>query len=124
LLAGFAAVALLLAAVGVYGIVAQSVAQRTPEIGLRMALGATPATALKLVFGEGLRLTVAGVAAGLAAAIGLARLMRSLLYGIGPLDPVAFLLAAMALLGLAALACLIPAWRATRIEPLEALRHD
>jgi putative ABC transport system permease protein len=124
LLAGFAAVALLLAAVGVYGIVAQSVAQRTPEIGLRMALGAAPATALKLVFGEGLRLTLAGLIAGLAAAIGLARFMRSLLFDIGPLDPLAFLLATLALLSLAALACLIPAWRATRIEPLEALRHD
>jgi ABC-type antimicrobial peptide transport system permease subunit len=110
--------------VGVYGIVAQSVALRTPEIGLRMALGATQSTALKLVFGEGMRLTLIGAAVGIAAAAALARLMKNLLYGIAPLDPVVFLLAAVALIALAALACLAPAWRATRIEPLEALRHD
>jgi predicted permease len=124
LLAAFSGVALLLAAVGVYGIVAQSVALRTPEIGLRMALGATQSTALKLVFGEGMRLTLIGAAVGIAAAAALARLMKNLLYGIAPLDPVVFLLAAVALIALAALACLAPAWRATRIEPLEALRHD
>ncbi|HYV63568.1 MAG TPA: FtsX-like permease family protein, partial [Bryobacteraceae bacterium] len=79
---------------------------------------------LKLVFGEGMRLTLIGAAVGIAAAAALARLMKNLLYGIAPLDPVVFLLAAVALIALAALACLAPAWKATRIEPLEALRHD
>jgi putative ABC transport system permease protein len=120
----FAALAMALAAVGVYGIVAQSVAQRTSEIGLRMALGSTPGGALKLVFTQGLRLTLAGTAAGVIASAALARAMQSLLFGVNPLDPVAFALAAFALIALAAGATLIPAWRATRVDPLEALRHD
>jgi putative ABC transport system permease protein len=124
LLAVFAGLALALAAVGVYGIVAQSVAQRTAEIGLRMALGSTPAGALGLVFGDGLKLTLVGVVAGLAGAVGMARAMKSLLFAVQPLDPIAFGLAAVVLVALASAACLIPAWRATRIDTVVALRSE
>ena len=94
LLAGFALAALLLAGVGIYGTVSQAVAQRTQEIGVRMALGASPGAVLRLVFGEGLRLMAAGLLAGGAAAAGLAWLMRGMLFEVRPLDPVAFLAAA------------------------------
>ena len=124
LLSGFAAAALLLAAVGVYGTVAQTVAQRTGEIGLRMALGASPAAALYLVFRDGLRLTLAGMAIGGVAAALLTRLMRNLLFEIRPLDVPAFALASLALAAIALLACYIPARRATRIDPLTALRQE
>jgi predicted permease len=124
LLSGFAAAALLLAAVGVYGTVAQTVAQRTSEIGLRMALGASPGAALYLVFRDGLRLTLAGMAIGAAAAALLTRLMRNLLFEIRPLDVEAFALALLTLAGIALLACYIPARRATRIDPLTALRQE
>jgi predicted permease len=124
LLTGFAIAALLLAAVGIYGTVAQSVAGRTAEIGLRMALGATPRSALFLVFQDGLRLTIAGIVLGSAAAAGLTQLMRKLLFEVRPLDLAAFAMAALALGGIALLACYIPARRATRIDPLEALRQE
>jgi putative ABC transport system permease protein len=123
LLSGFAVAALLLAAVGIYGTVSQSVAQRTPEIGLRMALGASPAAALGLVFRQGLQLAVAGIAIGAAAAAGLTRVMGNLLFEVRPLDPVAFGAAAGVLAGIAALACYVPARRATRVDPLVALRE-
>jgi len=123
LLAGFALAALLVAGVGIYGIVSQAVAQRTAEIGLRMALGATPADVLGLVFREGARLMGAGIAAGLAAAAGLAWLMRGMLFGMGPLDPAAFLAAAATLAMFALSACYIPARRATRVDPIAALRE-
>jgi putative ABC transport system permease protein len=122
LLAGFALAALLVAGVGIYGMVAQAVAQRTAEIGLRMALGASPAAVLRMVFSEGARLMGAGIAAGSAAAAGLAWLMRGMLFGMGPLDPVAFAAAAVTLAGFAALACYVPARRATRVDPVVALR--
>jgi len=124
LLSGFALAALLLAAVGVYGTVAQAVAQRTPEIGLRMALGASPGGALLLVFRDGLRLTVAGLVLGTAAAAALTQLMRNLLFEVRPLDAAAFAMALVALAGIAMLACYIPARRATRIDPLAALRQE
>jgi predicted permease len=124
LLSAFALTALLLAAVGVYGAVAQSVTQRTPEIGLRMALGASPAAALLLALGQGIRLAVAGIAIGAAAAAGLAQLMRKMLFEVQPLDPAAFAAAAVALAAFAALASYVPARRAARINPLEALRRD
>ena len=123
LLAGFALAALLVAGVGIYGIVSQAVAQRTAEIGLRMALGATPADVLGLVFRAGARLMGAGIAAGLAAAAGLAWLMRGMLFGMGPLDPAAFLAAAATLAMFALAACYIPARRATRVDPIAALRE-
>jgi predicted permease len=123
LLSAFALTALLLAVVGVYGAVAQSVTQRTPEIGLRMALGASPAAALRLALGQGIRLAAVGIAIGAAAAVGLAQLMRKMLFEVQPLDPVAFTAAALALAVCAALASYVPARKAARIEPLAALRR-
>jgi putative ABC transport system permease protein len=124
LLTAFAVAALLLAAVGVYGIVAQSVAQRTREIGLRMALGARPAAALRLMALDGLRSMLPGLAVGVAGAVGLTRTMRSVLFEVGPLDPVVFAAAAVTLGLCGALACYVPARRATRVDPLAALRHE
>jgi predicted permease len=124
LLSGFAFAALLLAGVGIYGIVSQSVAQRTREIGIRIALGSPPAAARALLFREGMRLASIGVILGLAAAAGLTRLMRNLLFGVDPFDPAAFALAAAVLASCAALACYAPARRCTRVDPLTALRQD
>jgi len=124
LLTGFAAAALILAGVGVYGTVSQSVVQRTQEIGLRMALGASPGSALRLVLGQGVRLTAAGLMAGSVGAFGLARGMRSMLFAIGPMDAVAYLEAALLLAVFAGLACYFPARRATRVDPLVALRSN
>ena len=123
LVGAFAALALVLAALGLYGVVAYSVARRTQEIGVRIALGATGPGVLRLVVGQGMRLVAAGVAAGLAGAWGVTRLLASLLYGVSPTDPVAFSLAAV-LLGLVALlAAALPAWRASRLDPMTALRR-
>jgi len=124
LLAGFAAAALLLAAVGVYGTVSQAVAQRTREIGVRMALGSSPGEALLLVLGNGMRMAAWGIAIGGLAAAELTRLMRKLLFEVQPLDPVAFAGAALVLVLVAAAACYGPARRATRIDPLAALRQE
>ncbi len=124
LLTGFAIAALLLAGVGIYGTVSQSVVQRTQEIGLRMALGASPGVALWLVFRQGIRLTAVGIAAGSLVAMGLTQTMRKLLFEVRPLDPVAFLGAAITLAGFAAIACYVPARRATRVDPLVALRQE
>jgi putative ABC transport system permease protein len=124
LLAAFALSALLVAGVGVYGMVAQAVAQRTAEIGLRMALGATQGSVLGLVFRNGARLMGAGIGAGLAAAIGLAWLMRGMLYAMGPFDAVVFGAAAAVLAGFGLAACWVPARRATRVDPMVALREN
>jgi ABC-type antimicrobial peptide transport system permease subunit len=124
LLAGFAAAAMLLAGLGIYGTVSQVVAQRTQEIGVRMALGASPAEVLRLVLVEGLRLMAAGGAVGLAAAAGLAWLMRAMLFEVAPLDPAAFASAALVLCGFAMAACYVPARRASRVDPMEALRVE
>jgi predicted permease len=124
LLAGFALAALLLAGIGIYGTVSQSVVQRTQEIGLRVALGASPGAVLHLIFGEGFRLMAIGIGLGSAAAAGMAWLMRTLLFEVGPLDPVAFLAAALTLGVFALLACYVPARRATRVDPMIALRND
>jgi putative ABC transport system permease protein len=124
LLTGFAAAAVLLALVGIYGTVSQSVVQRTQEIGVRMALGASPATARSMILREGFRLTAVGIAAGSVAALGLTRLMRSMLFEVRPLDPGVFLAAALTLGAFALLACYGPARRATRVDPVIALRQD
>jgi putative ABC transport system permease protein len=124
LLGSFAFVALALSAVGIYGVLAYLVAQRTREIGIRMALGARAADVLRLVLGEGMMPVMVGAAAGIVAAVLATRSLRSMLFGVTPLDPVSFA-AAPALLGaVALLACYVPARRATRVDPLVALRED
>ena len=124
LLGAFAALALVLAAAGIYGVLAYSVSQRTREIGIRMALGADPRAILKLIVIEGLVLSGIGVAIGAAGAFALTRLMRGLIFGVGPYDPASFLAGAAAVLCASVLASWIPAARAAKLAPLEALRHD
>jgi len=120
----FAGLALLLAAVGIYGVIAHSVAQRTHELGIRMALGAGRGNVLGMVVGEGLRMALAGVAVGLAGAWGLTRFIASLLYGVRPTDPVTFASAPLLLIVVALAACYVPAYRATQVDPVEALRYE
>jgi putative ABC transport system permease protein len=124
LLGVLAASALALAVVGLYGVIAYSVAQRTQEIGIRVALGAQMRDILALVVGQGMKLALLGVAAGLAGAFGFTRLMGALLYGISATDPMTFSLAGGFLLGIALLACWIPARRAARVDPMVALRYE
>jgi putative ABC transport system permease protein len=121
LLAAFAALALILAAVGIYGVLAQSVAQRTHEIGIRMALGAQTRDVLKLIVGHGMALTAIGIAAGVAGAIALTRLITTLLFGVGAHDFGTFFGISLLLLGVSFLACYLPARRAARLDPVNAL---
>jgi ABC-type antimicrobial peptide transport system permease subunit len=124
LLAAFGALALALAAVGIYGVIAFSVAGRTREIGVRMALGARPRGVLGLVFRQGFGIVAVGLVAGTLGALIATRVLRTQLYGITPTDPVSLLLALVVLTGVAAAAIGIPARRAARVAPMEALRHE
>ena len=120
----FAILALALASVGLYGVLSYSVSQRRRELGVRAALGAARGDLMRLVVREGLGAAMAGLAAGLAAAAFLTRLMQSVLFGVGPLDFVAFAAAPLVLIPIAVVACLIPAGRAAQTDPMEALRSE
>jgi ABC-type antimicrobial peptide transport system permease subunit len=124
LLAVFAAVALLLATVGIYGVMSYMVSQRTQEIGIRMALGADRGEVVGMVLVQALRLAVGGLAAGCIAAFALTGLLRTMLYDVRPTDPITFAGVAAVLLAVAAVATAVPAMRATRIDPLMALKAE
>jgi putative ABC transport system permease protein len=124
LLGVFALVAILLAALGIYGVISYAVERRTQEIGIRMALGATSRDVVRVVVGQGFRLAVVGIVAGGVAALGLTRLLFGLLYGVAPADPITFVWATILLGGTALLACWLPARRAAKVEPMEALRGE
>ena len=124
LLSIFAATALLLAAVGIYGVLSYTVAQRTKDIGIRMALGATQSNITRDVLGHGLLLTAIGVAIGLAGAFAGARLIRSILYGVRPTDVGTFLVVSIVLAAVALIASYLPARRASRVDPMIALRYE
>jgi putative ABC transport system permease protein len=124
LVLGFAGLSLLLAAVGLYGVLSYLVTQRTPEIGIRMALGAERGRVLRLMLLDGLRPALVGLALGMATSVAVTRLIRSVLYGTSPLDATVFFLVIATLLLSSIVACLVPAWRASRIDPMHALRSE
>jgi ABC-type antimicrobial peptide transport system permease subunit len=124
LLSIFAGVALLLAAIGTYGVLSYLVTERRREIGIRVALGASSSGIVRLVLRQGLGLTVGGIVLGVLGALALARVTRSLLFGVSPTDPMTYLLVAGVILAIALVACLVPAQRAMRVDPLVAIRDE
>ena len=124
LVAAFASVAMFLAGLGIYGVLAYFVSQRSRELGIRVALGARPAALVRLVVSEGLRPVAAGAIAGVAASLALTGLIQSLLFGIEPIDPPTYAMASVVLGAIATIACVLPTLRATRVDPLVALRED
>jgi ABC-type antimicrobial peptide transport system permease subunit len=123
-LGGFASLGLLLAAIGIYGVLAYSVARRTREIGVRMALGAARRRVVRMVLRDSLVPVVAGSVVGIVVALVATRLMRAMLYGVSPTDPVTFAVVTLVLLGVAVLASAVPATRAARVDPIVALREE
>ena len=124
LLATFAGVALVLASIGIFGVISYAVTRRTHEIGVRLALGATPANVVSLIIGQGMRVVLGGVVVGLGGALLVTRLMRTMVYGVTVTDPLTYAGVAMLLVGVALVASYIPARRATRIDPLSAMRAE
>jgi predicted permease len=124
LLSVFSALALVLSSIGIYGVISYLTGQRTQEIGVRIALGASGKDVLRMILGEGMRIALVGVAVGIAAALGLTRLITKVIYGVGAMDPITFGGVAILLTGVALLACYIPARRAMRVDPIVALRYE
>jgi ABC-type antimicrobial peptide transport system permease subunit len=120
----FAGLALLVATIGIYGVLSASVSQRTRELGVRIALGATKSNVRRLIVGQGLKLVLSGLVIGLVSALALKRVIGKLLFGVSPTDPRTFLVIALLMIAVALLACWIPARRATKVDPLSALRSE
>jgi putative ABC transport system permease protein len=120
----FAGLALVLASIGLFGVLSSLVSQRTQEIGIRMALGAQTKDVLSMVLGEGFRMVALGVIIGVAAGVALSRYLASLFFGVSPASPGTYVQVALLMMGIALVACLLPAWRAIRVNPMVALRYE